>query len=88
MLDLGPRKGRGGFQWRRSAAPGGGHWSSSSGEVGAGEKGWSGSVATVGARGGKEYRSWAMQLMELELAMAVLTGTGGRLGPGRQGVRP
>jgi hypothetical protein len=41
LLDLGPRKGRGGFRRRRSAAPGGsGRWSCSSDEVGAGATDW------------------------------------------------
>jgi hypothetical protein len=46
------------WEWRwpaagRAAAPSGGsHCGPNSGEVGAGEKGWSSSVASVGAREG------------------------------------
>jgi hypothetical protein len=46
-----------GWRWpaaRRAAAPSGGsRCGPNSGEVGAGEKGWSGSVASVGAREGR-----------------------------------
>jgi hypothetical protein len=64
-LDLGPRKGRGGFRRRRSASPsGGGRWSSSSGEVEAGATVWAARLAWVGARGGVAHRGWEMRPMD------------------------
>jgi hypothetical protein len=45
-------------------------------------------LAWVGARGGVARRGWSNAADGLKLAMAVLTGTGERLGPGRPGVRP
>jgi hypothetical protein len=64
-LDLGPRKGRGGFRRRRSGAPSGGRrWSSSSSEVEAGATVWAAQLAWVGARGGVAHRGWAMRPMD------------------------
>jgi hypothetical protein len=45
-------------------------------------------LAWVGARGGVACRGWGNAAGGPKLATAVLTGTGGRLGPGRPGARP
>jgi hypothetical protein len=90
-LDLGPRKGRGGFRRRRSAAPnGGGRWSSSYGEVETGAMIWAARLAWVGARGGVAHRGWAMRPMDSSLPWRSSPAPGGGSDRGGQesGRRP
>jgi hypothetical protein len=88
-IDLRARRGsRSGRRWW-TAAPGGDHRGSScSGEAAARLRTRAKWRATARAGEGGRHYSWGTRPMELGLATTVLTGAGGRLRPGRQGVRP
>jgi hypothetical protein len=78
-----------GWRWPvagRAAAPNGGsRCGSNSGEVGAGEKGWSGSVSSVGAREGEGRFTLARGWPEIGARRGWPKGAGVRLGCGGKG---